>query len=49
MTPAKDVIVSITDEEKKAALVIVNEDNLSLAIGKREAILNLLVVLQNTN
>ncbi len=35
MTPAKDVIVSITDEEKKAALVIVNEDNLSLAIGKK--------------
>ena len=35
MTPAKDVIVSITDEEKKEALVIVNEDNLSLAIGKK--------------
>ena len=35
MTPAKDVIVSITDEEKKTALVIVNEDNLSLAIGKK--------------
>ena len=35
MSPAKDVIVSITDEEKKEALVIVNEDNLSLAIGKK--------------
>ena len=35
MTPAKDVIVSITDAEKKEALVVVNEDNLSLAIGKK--------------
>ncbi len=35
MTPAKDVIVSIPDETKKEALVIVNEDNLSLAIGKK--------------
>ena len=35
MTPAKDVIVSITDLEKKEALVVVNEDNLSLAIGKK--------------
>lgn len=35
MTPAKDVIISITDEVKKEALVIVNEDNLSLAIGKK--------------
>ncbi len=35
MTPAKDVIVSITDEVKKEALVVVNEDNLSLAIGKK--------------
>lgn len=35
MTPAKDVIVSITDEEKHEALVVVNEDNLSLAIGKK--------------
>ncbi|MDE6284740.1 MAG: transcription termination factor NusA, partial [Bacilli bacterium] len=35
MVPAKDVIVSITDEVKKTALVIVNEDNLSLAIGKK--------------
>ena len=35
MAPAKDVIVSIPDPEKKEALVIVNEDNLSLAIGKK--------------
>ena len=35
MTPAKDVIVSITDPEKKEALVVVNEDNLSLAMGKK--------------
>ena len=35
MTPAKDVIVSILDESKKEALVVVNEDNLSLAIGKK--------------
>ena len=35
MTPAKDVIVSITDPEKKEALVVVNEDNLFLAIGKK--------------
>ncbi len=35
MSPAKDVIVSIPDKEKKEALVIVNEDNLSLAIGKK--------------
>ena len=35
MTPAKDVIVSINDEEKKEALVVVNADNLSLAIGKK--------------
>ncbi len=35
LSPAKDVIVNITDEEKKEALIIVNEDNLSLAIGKK--------------
>ncbi len=34
MTPAKDVIVSIPDPTKKNALVIVQEDNLSQAIGK---------------
>ena len=35
MTPAKDVIVSIPDSEVREALVIVNEQNLSQAIGKK--------------
>ncbi|MFI3260313.1 MAG: transcription termination factor NusA [bacterium] len=35
LAPAKDVIVNITDAETREALVIVNSDNLSLAIGKR--------------
>ena len=35
LSPAKDVIVSITDEVKKEALAIVNDENLSLAIGKK--------------
>lgn len=35
LSPAKDVIVSIKDEKKKEALAIVNDDNLSLAIGKK--------------
>ena len=35
MSPAKDVIVSIVDEKNKKALAIVNNDNLSLAIGKK--------------
>lgn len=35
MAPAKDVIVSIKDEEKKEALAIVNEENLKLAIGRK--------------
>ena len=35
LAPAKDVIVSITDEKKKSAIAIVNNDNLSLAIGKK--------------
>jgi N utilization substance protein A len=35
MAPAKDVIVSITDEKNKKAMAIVNNDNLSLAIGKK--------------
>lgn len=35
LSPAKDVIVNITDEEKREALAIVNDDNLSLAIGKK--------------
>ena len=35
LSPAKDVIVNITDPMKKEALAIVNDDNLSLAIGKK--------------
>ena len=35
LSPAKDVIVSITDEKEKQALAIVNDENLSLAIGKK--------------
>lgn len=35
MTPAKDVIVSIPDAEVRNALVIVGNDNLSAAIGKK--------------
>lgn len=35
LSPAKNVIVNITDEEKKEALAIVTDDNLSLAIGKK--------------
>lgn len=35
LSPAKDVIVNITDPEKKEALAIVNDANLSLAIGKK--------------
>lgn len=35
LSPAKDVIVNITDPEKREALAIVNDDNLSLAIGKK--------------
>lgn len=35
MSPAKDVIVNIIDPEKKEALAIVTDDNLSLAIGKK--------------
>lgn len=35
LSPAKDVIVNITDSEKREALAIVNDDNLSLAIGKK--------------
>ncbi|MBR1416780.1 MAG: transcription termination/antitermination protein NusA [Bacilli bacterium] len=35
LSPAKDVIVSIVDEKEKKALAIVNNDNLSLAIGKK--------------
>ena len=35
LSPAKDLHVLITDEKKKEALVIVNQENLSLAIGKK--------------
>ncbi len=35
LSPAKDVIVNITDATKKEALAIVNNENLSLAIGKQ--------------
>ena len=35
LTPAKDVIVSITNPEKHEALVVVPEESLSLAIGKK--------------
>lgn len=35
LNPAKDVVVSIVDPMKKEALAIVNDENLSLAIGKK--------------
>lgn len=35
LSPAKDVIINITDPMKKEALAIVNDENLSLAIGKK--------------
>lgn len=35
LSPAKNVHVLITDEKKREAIVIVDNDNLSLAIGKR--------------
>lgn len=35
LAPAKNVIVNILDPMKKEALAIVNDDNLSLAIGKK--------------
>ncbi len=35
LSPAKDIHVFITDEDKKEAMVIVNNENLSLAIGKK--------------
>jgi N utilization substance protein A len=35
LSPAKDAIVTITDPMKKEALAIVNNENLSLAIGKK--------------
>ena len=35
LSPAKNVKVSIKDENKKEALALVDDDNLSLAIGKK--------------
>lgn len=35
LSPAKDVKVVITNEKKKEALALVNDDNFSLAIGKK--------------
>lgn len=35
LSPAKDVFVYVTDEKKKEATAIVNDENLSLAIGKK--------------
>ena len=35
LSPAKDVIVSIKDNVKHEALAVVNNENLSLAIGKK--------------
>ena len=35
LSPAKDLHVFITDEDKKESMVIVNDENLSLAIGKK--------------
>ena len=35
LSPAKDVHVFITDEKKREAYVVVNDENLSLAIGKK--------------
>lgn len=37
LSPAKDVRVFITDEKNKEVLVVVNNENLSLAIGKKGA------------
>lgn len=35
LSPAKDMHVFITDEKKKEAMAVVDEENLSLAIGKK--------------
>ncbi len=35
LSPAKNLHIFITDEKKKEALVVVDDDNLSLAIGKK--------------
>ena len=35
LAPAKNLTVLITDEKKKEAIVVADDDNFSLAIGKR--------------
>lgn len=35
LSPAKDMHIFITDEKKKEAMAVVNDENLSLAIGKK--------------
>ena len=35
LSPAKDLHILVTDEKEKQALVVVNKDNFSLAIGKK--------------
>lgn len=35
LSPAKDLHVYVTDEKEKEAIVVVNDENLSLAIGKK--------------
>lgn len=35
LSPAKDVVVYVEDEKKKEAVALVNDDNSSLAIGKK--------------
>ncbi len=35
LSPARDLHVFITDEDKREAMVVVNDENLSLAIGKK--------------
>ena len=35
LSPAKDLHIFITDEKKREAMVVVNQENLSLAIGKK--------------
>jgi N utilization substance protein A len=37
LSPAKNAIINITDEEAKECLAVVTDDNLSLAIGKKGA------------
>lgn len=35
LSPAKDLHILVTDEKKQEAIVVVNDENLSLAIGKK--------------